>query len=132
MAQSQEKPLLTHNSKPVSFSTFKKKLTEILKEKPTSINEAKYRTVLEIVGESNLEYDLLKLFNRLIPNLLRVRAKSLILAILRNPPIYDSSCPHQFIKSFEAYKEFCINLLSFDCSCITQASEIILSHALKF
>ncbi len=131
MSQSQEKVYFTHNDKTMSFSSFSKLCTEALKEKITSKSEQKYFNVLEIVHENELHYDSLKLFSKLVSNLLRAGAKDLIYAILNNPPKYDPLSPHQYIKSFGAYRDFCINLLSFDCSYILEVTELVLNQALN-
>ena len=131
MSQSQESAVLIHNEKPVSYKAFSKLCLEALKDKVGSGSQQKYFTVLEIVHENELEYDSLKLFSRIVSNLLKAGAKDLIELILAKAPKYDPSSPFQFIKSFEAYKEFCINLLSFDCSYIIEVTNFLLNEALK-
>lgn len=122
---------LVHNDKPLSYASFSQLCGEALHEKQSSKSEQKYFSVLQIVQENELDYDSLKLFSRLISNLLRSGAKDLIDLILTKPPKYDPSSAHHFIKSFEAYQDFCFNLLSFDCSYIIKVTNYILNEALK-
>lgn len=131
MSASQEKTFFVHNEKPLSYNSFVKLCTEGLKEKIASQSEQKYFSVLEIVHDNELNYDSLKLFSKLVSSLLRAGAKDLIYAILNNPPKYDPLSPHQYLKSFGAYRDFCINLLSFDCSFILEVTELILNQALN-
>lgn len=127
MSQTQENMTLVYNDKPLSYASFSQLCHEALREKLTSKSEQKYFMVLEIVQDNELDYDSLKLFSRLILNMLKCGAKDLIDLIINKPPKYEASSAHHFIKSFEAYQDFCLNLLSFDCSYIV----IILNEALK-
>ena len=93
---------------------------------------------MEIVSENEMNYDILKIFNKLIPNLLKCSAKELIMLILNKPPRFDNrneelldSNKTLFLKSFEAYKEFIISLLSFDCSYLVKTVNFVLNEALK-
>jgi len=94
--------------------------------------------VLEIVTGNELHYDSLKLFSKLIPNLLKARAKELIYMILAKPPklsrseseIMNKFVP-SFVRSFEAYKEFAFTLISFDCSFLLKVINFALNEALK-
>jgi hypothetical protein len=131
MSQPNDKHAFTHNDKPLSYTSFSQLCNEAIRDKLSSSSEQKYFTVLEIVQENELDYDSLKLFSRLVSNLLRAGAKDLIDLILTKPPKYVPSSAHHFIKSFEAYQEFCFNLLSFDCSYIIKVTNYILNEALK-
>jgi len=131
MSQTHEKSQLIHHGKSLSLASFSQLCGEALKDRLTSKSQQKYYTVLEIVEENELEYDSLNLFSRLISSLLRAGAKDLIDLILTKPPKYDASSAHHFIKSFEAYQNFCITLLSFDCSYIIKVTNYILNEALK-
>ena len=138
MSIEHEKSSLIHNGKPISFISFSKLWEEAINEKLASVSEQKYFSILEIVNENELHYDSLKLFSKLIPNLLKVRAKELIYMILAKPPklnrteseFMNISVP-PFVRSFEAYKEFVFTLLSFDCSYIIKVVNFVLNEALK-
>ena len=131
MSQTQDKGTLTHNGKTVPYNTFSKLVGEALQDKLTSGSEEKYISVYEIVQENELEYDSLNLFSRLAPSLLRSGAKDLINLVLTKAPAFDPLDPHAFIKSFGAYQDFCMNLLSNDCSYIIDVTEYVLKEALK-
>lgn len=131
MSQTQEKMTLVYNDKPISYASFSQLCGEAIKDKLSAKSEQKYFAVLQIVQDNELDDDSLKLFSRLVSNLLRSGAKDLIDLILTKPPKYDPSSAHHFIKSFEAYQDFCFNLLSFDCSYIINVTSYILNEALK-
>ena len=138
MSIEHDESLLIHNGKPISFTSFSKLWEEAISEKLTSVSEQKYFSVLEIVTGNELHYDSLKLFSKLIPNLLKARAKELIYMILAKPPklsrseseIMNKFVP-SFVRSFEAYKEFAFTLISFDCSFLLKVINFALNEALK-
>ena len=133
-----ESNLLRINGKQIELKDFKKIWEEAINEKLASVSEQKYFSVMEIVSENEMNYDILKIFNKLIPNLLKCSAKELIMLILNKPPRFDNrneelldSNKTLFLKSFEAYKEFIISLLSFDCSYLVKTVNFVLNEALK-
>jgi hypothetical protein len=131
MSQSHEKTSFIYNEKSLSYEAFSKLCEQAISEKLNSTSVEKYYTVLEILQGNELDYDSLKLFSRLVSNLLRAGAKDIIEVVLTKAPKYNPSDPHKFIKSFKAYQEFCYNLLSFDCSYIIKVTNYIMNEALK-
>jgi hypothetical protein len=131
MSKTHEMQQFVYNGKPLSLTAFSQLCGEALRDKIDSNSDQKYFMVLEIVEENELEYDSLNLFSRLTSNLLRAGAKDLIDLVLTKQPRYSPSSAHHFIKSFEAYQNFCLTLLSFDCSYIIKVSTYLLNEALK-
>lgn len=131
MSYTNDKKMFVHNDKQLSYMSFLELVQEALHDKLHGKSEQKYFSVLEIIQGNELDYDSLKLFSKLVSNLLRAGAKDLIELILTKPPTYTPSSAHHFIKSFEAYQDFCFNLLSFDCSYIIKVTNYILNEALK-
>mmetsp|Transcript_40915 Transcript_40915/g.46978 ORF Transcript_40915/g.46978 Transcript_40915/m.46978 type:complete len:199 (-) Transcript_40915:1629-2225(-) len=113
----------------MSLASFTKMCKEALRAKLASISEQKRVNGIEIPSKNDLDPDWLNF---------KARAEELVSTVLASPPklIQGMSEPSKdsvqlFVKMFEAYKEFILTLLSFDCSYLLKVVQFLLNEALQ-
>lgn len=141
MSQPVDRSSFTFNGKIISMAELQQLCNDVIADKITQCSSINYNAgsgsqdnyvyLLQVVQANELQYDSLKLFSRIVSSLLKAEANELIDLILSKPPKYEPKKESEYLKSFEAYKEFCFHLLAFNCACIKKVTNFALIEALK-
>lgn len=131
MSQHNDKVIFTYEGNDISISCLTKLCNQVVDDKVNNVFQDNYIYLLQVVQSNDLQYDSLKIFSRMVSSFLRAEAHELIDLILSKPPKFTPLDESSYIKSFEAYKEFCMHLLAFNCACIKKVTNYSLIEALK-